>query len=267
MSSSQHNFSKKNMKFSASLFFFSIVLLGAHASLDKSIRGNTKMSKGGKEDKTNICHYDEDEGTFKTISISDNALDAHKNHGDFVCDGLDNIVGCDAMYGCVCVEGYEFKGEDGCVDIDECATETDNCVANSSCTNTPGSFECACNTGYRRGHNVIFSKPTFVEYVNECIDYHYCFIRRYGWIEQPQFCQNGVDGSYCYQPFLEFLRQTENACMSYYGRDNCYYSPSGFFTSDLESDPFAWNVLDTTCGSKGDVVKGCSVVGNFICVG
>ena len=103
-----------NMKLS--LFLFSTVFLGAHASLDKSLRGVSKMGKAGK---TDVCHYDEDEGTFKTISISDNALDAHKKHGDFVCDGLDNIVGCDAVDGCVCVEGYDFKGEDGC--IDSCA--------------------------------------------------------------------------------------------------------------------------------------------------
>ena len=33
-------------------------------------------------------------------------------------------------------------------DCDECALKTDNCDANGACTNTVGSFTCACNTGY-----------------------------------------------------------------------------------------------------------------------
>ena len=33
-------------------------------------------------------------------------------------------------------------------DIDECATETSECGANSYCNNTEGSFTCTCNTGY-----------------------------------------------------------------------------------------------------------------------
>ena len=31
-------------------------------------------------------------------------------------------------------------------DIDECSTETDNCLY--MCTNIPGSFVCGCESGY-----------------------------------------------------------------------------------------------------------------------
>ena len=34
------------------------------------------------------------------------------------------------------------------LDIDECATNQDNCDGNATCTNTIGSFTCACYTGY-----------------------------------------------------------------------------------------------------------------------
>ena len=33
-------------------------------------------------------------------------------------------------------------------DIDECTDGSHDCDANAGCTNTPGSFTCACNTGY-----------------------------------------------------------------------------------------------------------------------
>ena len=34
------------------------------------------------------------------------------------------------------------------VDIDECGTNVHNCDGNAQCTNTPGTFTCACNSGY-----------------------------------------------------------------------------------------------------------------------
>jgi hypothetical protein len=33
-------------------------------------------------------------------------------------------------------------------DDDECTLNTDNCDTNAACTNTAGSFTCACNSGY-----------------------------------------------------------------------------------------------------------------------
>ena len=35
-----------------------------------------------------------------------------------------------------------------CTNIDECATDADSCDTNATCTDTPGGFTCACNTGY-----------------------------------------------------------------------------------------------------------------------
>ena len=34
------------------------------------------------------------------------------------------------------------------LDIDECASDTDNCHANAVCTNRIGSFTCQCQSGY-----------------------------------------------------------------------------------------------------------------------
>ena len=33
-------------------------------------------------------------------------------------------------------------------DVDECATNVDNCADQATCTDTEGSFSCSCNTGY-----------------------------------------------------------------------------------------------------------------------
>jgi hypothetical protein len=82
--------------------------------------------------------------------------------GNFLSDApqpvnecADNNGGCaqgcvdlDKGYECTCEAGYTL-GDDGkaCNDVDECKGEN-NCDANATCTNTPGSFGCACNEGY-----------------------------------------------------------------------------------------------------------------------
>jgi hypothetical protein len=33
-------------------------------------------------------------------------------------------------------------------DVDECANETHNCSKNANCTNSPGSYNCHCLSGY-----------------------------------------------------------------------------------------------------------------------
>ena len=35
-----------------------------------------------------------------------------------------------------------------CIDINECVSDTHNCHMNANCTNTNGSFTCACNKGF-----------------------------------------------------------------------------------------------------------------------
>ncbi|MBR57066.1 MAG: hypothetical protein CMH54_03310 [Myxococcales bacterium] len=48
---------------------------------------------------------------------------------------------------CACNSGWISKSG-VCVDIDECLDGMDNCNMRATCTNTEGSFECACAEGY-----------------------------------------------------------------------------------------------------------------------
>ena len=50
-------------------------------------------------------------------------------------------------YDLACNRGFE-PTDRGCVDINECRTEQDNCGESSRCQNTLGSFACACLEGY-----------------------------------------------------------------------------------------------------------------------
>ena len=49
---------------------------------------------------------------------------------------------CVCVCVCVCYDCY-------CIDIDECSEGTDSCGSQSLCVNTPGSFNCYCNSGYK----------------------------------------------------------------------------------------------------------------------
>ena len=51
---------------------------------------------------------------------------------------------------------------DSCSDIDECAVRVNNCHPNADCTNTFGSFDCSCKSGYT-------GNGTFCENIDECL--------------------------------------------------------------------------------------------------
>ena len=45
----------------------------------------------------------------------------------------------------ITVQGYHLVPS---IDINECELEADNCHMNADCTDTIGSFECTCNSGF-----------------------------------------------------------------------------------------------------------------------
>jgi cysteine-rich repeat protein len=79
-------------------------------------------------------------------------------------DACQDIDGCDpdpCFNGGACIDvpapgsgatcdclGTGYAGATCETDIDECGAMTDNCDANATCSNTPGSFSCTCNAGY-----------------------------------------------------------------------------------------------------------------------
>ena len=57
-----------------------------------------------------------------------------------------------------CLEGYsDVNGN--CVDINDCL-DAENCNDNTRCSNTDGSYECFCETGYVKAYGFPFNGAT-----------------------------------------------------------------------------------------------------------
>ncbi|PHJ18949.1 calcium binding egf domain-containing protein, partial [Cystoisospora suis] len=82
------------------------------------------------------------------------ALSCSENNGECGSNSYCINVSNGAV-SCTCWKGYQSAGGgrpgSNCVDIDECAGNV--CPANSTCVNTPGSYECNCNEGFEKGEN------------------------------------------------------------------------------------------------------------------
>ena len=61
----------------------------------------------------------------------------------------------------MCQTGFTGNGKN-CTNIDECAENSDDCHSNATCTDTEGSFTCACNVGYTGNETNCFN-------IDECI--------------------------------------------------------------------------------------------------
>ncbi len=57
-------------------------------------------------------------------------------------------------------------------DVDECTEGTDNCNANAACTNTVGSFTCACNEGFSGDGVDCEGETVVVRYEMHCCQIH-----------------------------------------------------------------------------------------------
>ena len=91
---------------------------------------------------------------------ADHCIDINECDIGSMCDDIEICVNTRGSYSCLCIDGYEKPRVDsgdgegitvgeGCVDIDECASEQSyDCTENENCFNIEGSYECHAKPGF-----------------------------------------------------------------------------------------------------------------------
>ncbi|KAL3837566.1 hypothetical protein ACJMK2_022914, partial [Sinanodonta woodiana] len=124
---------------------------------------------------------------------------------------------CDKVNGCVCKNGWSGTKCD--TDINECSNTTLCSGANMNCLNTPGSYQCQCNSGYNMINGAC-------EDIDECTTQNVCADKCTNTNGSYRCsCQQGykVNGSYC-ADIDECLRGEDNCsqgCRNTNGGYNC----------------------------------------------
>ena len=154
-----------------------------------------------------------------------------------------------------CAPGTEWVGGGAaCADIDECAEGTDACHDDATCTNSVGSFSCACDAGYD-GDGIV------CEDIDECL-------------EGLDLCSPGASctnslGSYTCACLAGHYGDGESctgcplgAVQPDAGQSSCV--PCGAGTHDDGSEVCA---SCATCGEGQYVASACSATANTVCTG
>ncbi|XP_047496721.1 cartilage acidic protein 1-like isoform X2 [Penaeus chinensis] len=111
-------------------------------------------------------------------------IDMNECDADNTCGRRYRCVNTLGSYKCVpnilCPEGYQASQQFTCEDVDECQGQ----VCAHFCTNTPGSYQCRCQNGYRLDHTNGACRD-----INECGEgTHSC----------QQYCHNHRGGYHCH---------------------------------------------------------------------
>ena len=129
-------------------------------------------------------------GVFNSIDECNAAFDFDDDcaQGASGCSDPDFLVRGD--YTCSCPSGLDAPGSDGrasgngCIDVDECDEGLDDCLENSTCSNTEGSFDCTCDPGFSgSGHAG-----------QGCTDQDFCDPNP---CDPLTTCQSTLDGAVC----------------------------------------------------------------------
>uniref|UniRef100_A0A0L8GBJ0 Mucin-like protein n=1 Tax=Octopus bimaculoides TaxID=37653 RepID=A0A0L8GBJ0_OCTBM len=141
----------------------------------------------------------------KKVFQSTKCVECDEEHFGEKCEGDCNICNeksterCDKVSGCICNEGW--KGNKCETDIDECESAS-VCSADEICENQNGTYECKCQSGYKKEENKCVD--IYIEAVirADCINYaggYECkcrsgYKKKGNICEDVDECANKVDG-------------------------------------------------------------------------
>ncbi|XP_055995401.1 fibrillin-1-like isoform X2 [Ostrea edulis] len=107
--------------------------------------------------------------------------------------------------------GYALAADKkSCVDVNECLLGTHKCHANANCTNTKGSYTCACKTGFEGSGQICRDINECLRNTHPCSKYATCTNT---WGSCTCRCNKGFtgDGKDC-RDVNECLREADNNC-------------------------------------------------------
>ncbi|XP_053372976.1 fibrillin-1-like [Mercenaria mercenaria] len=142
------------------------------------------------------------------------------------CDN-ETSTGCNHATGCVCKAGYDGIN---CTDINECTNGTHDCPENAICTNTPGSYSCACKPGYR-GSLSGCEECTSNTYGDECSGQCRCVHNHTSLCDRVNgtcYCLPTWTGTRCETDIDECSLRTDNCNKT---NEGCHNTNGGFVCS------------------------------------
>ena len=147
------------------------------------------------------------------------------NCGTKKCHMYANCI-YDEEYNCECKPGYKGDGEDTCNNVNECSENQHECDVNATCTDTDGSYKCACNLGWT-GNGYLCNKDVTCDPVlaGQCHENAKCVFN--GYLRQ-HYCkcnQGFVGNGYTCKDINECGKKHSNKC---HKDAKCINTPGGY---------------------------------------